>query len=107
MLPVTVAVAEELLYRGWAQPRVQVITGHPASAVMLVALAFGVQHIAFHLSDPAGGVARFMTTFLVGIVFGVLYLWLRRLLPLIVGHWLVDVVGLGVPALLLSLGALS
>lgn len=105
VLPVTVAIAEELLYRGWAQPRVQAIIGTPALAVVLVGLAFGVQHIAFDLSGPAGAVARFVTTFLVGIVFGVLYLWLRRLLPLIVGHWLVDVIGLGVPALLLSLGA--
>ncbi len=107
VLPVTVAIAEELLYRGWAQPRVHAITRNPASAVMLVALAFGVQHIAFHLSDPSGAVARFVATVLVGVVFGLLYLWLRRLLPLIVGHWLVDVAGIGVPALLLAMGTVG
>lgn len=105
VLPVTVGIAEELLYRGWAQPRMRVLTGHPRWAVVLVALAFGVQHVAFELSDPVAAVARFVTTFLVGIVLGMLYLRLRRLLPLIVGHWLLNVVGLGVPALLVSLGA--
>lgn len=107
VLPVTVGIAEELLYRGWAQPRVRARTGRTVPAVLLVALAFGLQHVAFHLSDPAAAVARFVTTFLIGIVFGVLYLRLRRLLPLIVGHWLVNVVGLGVPVLLISLGAMT
>ena len=42
-------------------------------------------------------------TFLAGLVFAGLFLWRRRVMPLAVGHWLVDLLGLGLPLLLAAL----
>jgi uncharacterized protein len=39
---------------------------------------------------------------LVGLVLGALYLWLRRLAPVVFAHWLVDVLGLGLPILVMA-----
>ena len=47
-------------------------------------------------------VARVLTTFLVGLVLGALYIWLKRLAPLVFAHWLIDVLGLGLPILVLT-----
>ncbi|WP_432559216.1 CPBP family intramembrane glutamic endopeptidase [Granulicoccus sp. GXG6511] len=102
VLPITVAVAEELLYRGWAQPELARRTNQLAGLVIM-AFFFGLQHAALTPLDAQAQLARFVTTFLAGLMFGALYLWRKRLWPLIVAHWFVDVVGLGLPALLAAL----
>ena len=40
---------------------------------------------------------------MLGVLFAVLALRLRRLLPLIVAHWAIDVLGLGLPLMILAL----
>lgn len=95
VLPITVAIAEELAYRGYAQPRLEALTNSNWTAVFIVAFGFGIQHIAFSLTDWQSALARFIGTFIAGIVFGTIYLRQRRLLPLIIAHWLIDVFGLG------------
>lgn len=102
VMPVTVAVAEELLYRGVVLQALR--SRCPAAVAVLVSsLFFGLQHAALSLGSPADTAARVLTTFLCGIVFAVLALRLRRLLPLVVGHWVLDVLGLGLPMLVLAL----
>ncbi|MEM7114168.1 MAG: CPBP family intramembrane glutamic endopeptidase [Chloroflexota bacterium] len=95
ILPITVAVAEELAYRGYAQPRLEALIGGKWTAVFIVAFGFGIQHIAFSLTDWQSALARFIGTFIAGLVFGIIYLRQRRLFLLIIAHWLVDVIGLG------------
>lgn len=103
VMPVTVALAEEALYRGYVQPRLAVRVGR-VPAVAVVAAAFGLQHVAFELGgDPRAALARLIITAGVGLLLGALYAWRGRLLPLIVAHWLLDVLGLGLPILLWSL----
>lgn len=99
LMPLTVAVAEESLYRGYLQPRLQARIGRVAG-VVVVALLFSLQHVAFSLGSWDGVAARVIATFLCGLVFGALYVWLQRLVPLVVAHWLIDVLGLGLPMLL-------
>lgn len=103
VMPVTVAIAEEACYRGYAQPR---LTAHWGRwlAWVAVAVAFGLQHIPLSFTSPHDALARFITTALVGLVFGALLWWFKRLGPIIVGHWLIDVIGLGLP---MMMGALS
>jgi len=102
VMPVTVGVAEELLYRGVVLQALR--TRFPAVVAVLVSsLFFGLQHAALSLGSPADTIARVLTTFLCGIVFAVLALRLRRLLPLVIGHWVLDVLGLGLPMLVLAL----
>ena len=65
----------------------------------------GLQHLALTAPDPRAWAARFLTTFLAGLLFGMLLWWFKRLNPLIIGHWLLDVLGPGLPVFLASLGA--
>jgi membrane protease YdiL (CAAX protease family) len=101
VMPATIALAEESLYRGYLQPRFQARLGRVGS-VIVVAVFFGLQHSAFALGSVQAVVARVLTTFLVGLVLGGLYLWLKRLAPLVFAHWLIDVLGLGLPILFLA-----
>lgn len=101
-MPVTVAFAEEALYRGYLQPRWGArIGGWPG--LLLVAAAFGLQHVAFALFTPEAAASRALANGLLGVLLGVLFRKLGRLWPLVVAHWLLDVLGLGLPLLLASL----
>lgn len=95
VLPVSVGIVEEVVYRGYAQPRLEAALGNRWLALLVVAAGFGAQHIAFAAHDASFALARFIGTFAAGIVFGLLYLKMRRLLPLMIGHWLVNAIGLG------------
>lgn len=95
VLPFTVGVAEEVVYRGYALPRlVPLVGGKVWLAVLIQAFFFGLQHVAFFWGDlGAGAVSKFIAMFLGGIVFGFIYVKQRRLLPLIVAHVIVDALG--------------
>lgn len=100
--PLSIALAEEALYRGYAQPRLARTWGTPL-ALVSVAVVFGVQHVGFALTSPADAAAKVLTTLLAGLLLGALMLWMRRIAPLVVAHWGLDVVGLGLPMLLIAL----
>jgi uncharacterized protein len=104
VLPVTVALAEEFLYRGYLQPRLAGRIGTPA-AVLVVATAFALQHVGMAATSWPAVAAKLGATFVFGLAFGLLRVWMRRLAPLMVAHWLIDVLGIGLPVLLLALGS--
>jgi len=82
---------EEMTYNGYVLPRLQVLTGHTWLTVLLVGFWWALQHsfIPFIL-DWKYVVWRFLF-FLPGVViFSLIYLWIRRLPPLILTHWLMD-----------------
>lgn len=104
-LPFTLAPAEEMVYRAYALPRLATLTGRTWLAVLLTAFAFGVEHLVIPpVGDAGSWVARFLTLFAVGLLLQILYLRLGRLVPLIVGHWLIVVAFLGGLPLILALG---
>lgn len=100
--PLTIAVSEEAVYRGYAQPRLQRHLGR-IGALILVAVIFGLQHTGFALTSAPDVAARVLTTLLAGLILGGLWLWLRRLMPLVLAHWGLDLLFLGLPTLMLSL----
>ena len=102
IMPVTIGLAEEALYRGYLQPRLAGVLGQ-ARAVIAASAFFAVQHIAFAPFDPRAMIFGIVRTFLAGLVFAGLFLWRRRVMPLAVGHWLLDLLGLGLPLLLAAL----
>ena len=102
IMPVTIGLAEEALYRGYLQPRLQGRIGL-VGAVLAASVVFGLQHIGFALPDAQAMVANVVRTFLAGLVFAGLLTWRRRVAPLAVGHWLMDLLGLGLPMLIWSL----
>jgi membrane protease YdiL (CAAX protease family) len=102
VLPVSVSFAEELTYRGYALPRIAGLTGSTGAGVLLSSLAFGLQHVALPLVGVQVAISRVVPTFLAGLVLALLYVKLKRLLPLMVGHWLLDFVALGLLPLLVA-----
>ena len=105
VLPLTVAFAEEMTYRAYALPRLVVLTGRPWIGVVIMSAGFGLQHAVLPLVDWQTSLSRILAMFLVGIVFGVLYLKLKRLVPLIVGHWALNFLFLGLFPLIAVLTA--
>jgi membrane protease YdiL (CAAX protease family) len=82
---------EEMTYNGYVLPRIQALTQRTWLAVLLVGFWWALQHsfIPFIL-DWKYVVWRFLF-FLPGvIIFTLIYLWIRRLPPLILAHWPMD-----------------
>lgn len=106
IMPVTIAFAEELLYRGYLQPE---LTGRVGRwpALVIVAAAFGLQHAGLSALSVDAVAARVITTFLAGLALGLLRMWLKRVAPLIFAHWLLDALFLGLPMMLAATGVLS
>ncbi|EWS80958.1 CAAX protease [Brachybacterium phenoliresistens] len=100
--PLTIAVAEEAVYRGYAQPRLARRTG-TLLAVLAVAVVFALQHAGFALTSPADVAAKLLATLFAGLILGALMLWTRRIAPLILGHWGLDLLLLGLPTLAIAL----
>lgn len=88
LLPISwgsAAIGEELLARGFLQYRLEGMT-NTALAVLLQAAIFGVAHFY-------QGIAGILTTFLVGLVFGTVYVKCgRNLLPLVIAHGVIDTI---------------
>lgn len=103
VLPLTTALAEELIYRGYALPRLQLLTQKRWLAIGLTAAGFGAQHLAYGLLSWPSAVAGVLSALIAGILFGVLYRFTRqRLLTLVVLHWQVNLISLGVLPILLA-----
>ena len=102
IMPVTIALAEESLYRGYAAEVLE-SRFHKNAALVVIAFFFALQHTALTPLSPRAQLARFITTFLGGLLLGGMR-WRCRggLWPLVVAHWGLDVLGLGLPILLAS-----
>ncbi|HXX99786.1 MAG TPA: CPBP family glutamic-type intramembrane protease [Candidatus Limnocylindrales bacterium] len=82
---------EEMTYNGYVLPRIQALTSSKTVSVMLVGFWWALQHcfIPFIL-DWKYVVWRFLF-FLPGVLIGsLIYLRIRRLAPLILAHWPMD-----------------
>lgn len=104
IIPITSGATEELVYRGYALPRLETLTGRRWLAIAIMAAGFGLQHVAFSLVDWRLALIGGVSMLVVGVAYGVFYLVARqRLLPLMLLHWQADFVALGLVPLLLTL----
>lgn len=89
--PVIWTVTEEILYLGYALPRLEALVGKVAG-IALVLTFWSLQHLALPLLPDAGYLLHRAVTPLpiVGAMTLAYFLVGRRLLPLIVVHWLGD-----------------
>jgi membrane protease YdiL (CAAX protease family) len=76
-------IAEEVLYRGFAIERLQVLTGYKWVAASLPLILFS----AFHYRQGLPGIG---IAFLLGAILTAFYMWKRDLLANIFGHFLTD-----------------
>lgn len=81
------SVTEDLVYYGYAFPRLEVLFGNSWGATLVVAFAAGVQHMVLPVIDWRWAWYRFAVTFVLFIILGLIYPRLRRLLPFNIVHW--------------------
>jgi uncharacterized protein len=85
VLVLVVAVAEEIIFRGYLILRLTNVTGSTTAAVVLSSLIFALGH-------GYEGTAGVVTVGFLGLVFAVVYVWRRSLVAPIVMHFLQDFV---------------
>lgn len=103
LFPLTNAPAEELTYRAHAQTRL-LRRGNPAwVAIVISALAFGIQHVLLAPTPAAMLVYGVAFTFW-GAGAGVIYLKGGRLMPLVLAHFITNFMFGVAPVILLALG---
>ncbi len=83
---------EELTYNGYALPRLKAITRSSALSVALVSFFWSIQHSFMPWVNPQHGLYLFLMFIPLTVVIQLVYLRLRRLPPLIICHWLMDLV---------------
>jgi len=83
---------EEITYQGYVVPRIEALTGRSWVAVVIVGFFWTVQHCALpFMPDWRYLVFRFLT-FLPGVLLLILmYMRTRRVAPLIIAHWPMDI----------------
>lgn len=84
----TAAVVEELIFRGYLMPRLQLYISNERTLVLVSALIFGLMHFRY------GTVANIVIPFYIGLVFARNYLRHSNLKVLIVTHFIIDAIAL-------------
>jgi uncharacterized protein len=86
---------EEMTYQGYALPRIEALSGSRWKAIAIVSFWWTLQHCFLPFILDWRYVAWRFFSFLPGVVvFTLIYLRIRRLPPLILAHWSMDIVAL-------------
>jgi CAAX protease family protein len=86
-LVAVVAVAEEIIFRGYLILRFKTLSKSTVAAVVISAFIFSLGH-------GYEGSAGVITVGFIGALFGIIYLWRRSLVPTMVMHFLLDFIGI-------------
>ena len=81
---VTAAFTEELIFRGYLLPRLDLLFKNKWLSIFVAAFLFGLVHIGY------GDFIRMLFPFIIGTVFGIFYYKYRSLTVLIICHFLMD-----------------
>jgi membrane protease YdiL (CAAX protease family) len=92
-LVVVVAIAEEIIFRGYLILRIRAVTGSLPAALVFSAVIFSLGH-------GYEGSAGVITVGIMGLVFGLFYVWRKSLVLPIAMHFLQDFIGIVVIPLL-------
>jgi len=91
VFPFIWGLTEQMTYNGYLVPRFQVLSRSTTVTIAVVAFAWSLQHVFMPLTSDAKFMAFRLLSPIPFSVFGILvYLRLRRLLPLAIGHALMD-----------------
>jgi uncharacterized protein len=84
----TAGVVEELIFRGYIQPRLEIIFKNPYAAIFISSLFFGLLHYKY------GTLTQVLGPAFIGMVFAFYYWKYRNIKVIIVCHFLWDLVSL-------------
>jgi hypothetical protein len=91
VFPLTWGLTEQMTYNGYLVPRLRVLCRSTSVAVALVAFAWSFQHVVMPLTLDAKFMAfRLLSPLPHSVFVTLLYLRLRRLVPLVLAHALMD-----------------
>jgi membrane protease YdiL (CAAX protease family) len=104
LFPLSNGLVETTTYMGYALPRIRQKTGKLWLAITLAGLALAFQHVALPLvEDIPYMMWRFLSFVPLALVLGVIFSKTKRLLPIAIAHFLMDL-QLVVQLLLMNLG---
>lgn len=81
---------EELTFQGYALPRLRTLTKHAWLAVLWVSFGWSLQHSFLPFINFQHALFLFIMFVPLTLALQLIYLRLRRLMPVIVAHWLMD-----------------
>ncbi len=91
VFPLVWGFTEQTTYNGYVLPRFQVLSGSTVFAVAVVALVWSFQHAVMPLTfDEHFIVYRLLSPIPFSTFITLVYLRMRRILPLAIAHWLMD-----------------
>ena len=91
IFPLVWGITEQTTYNGYVLPRFQVLSGSTGFAVAVVALIWSLQHAVMPLTfDLRFMIYRLLSPIPFSIFITLVYLRIRRVLPLATAHWLMD-----------------
>jgi hypothetical protein len=86
---ITAGVVEELLFRGYLLPRLQVLLKHPAIAICISTLFFALMHATY------GTIGQVVGPFYIGLIFAIYYYKYRNMKVIIFCHIMWDLMVIG------------
>jgi hypothetical protein len=91
VFPLLWGLTEQTTYNGYVLPRFEVLAGNTALAVAVVSLVWAFQHAVMPLTfDARFIVYRLLSPIPFSIFITLVYLRIRRIVPLATAHWLMD-----------------
>eukprot|EP01027_Heterolobosea_sp_BB2_P007878 GEZU01011696.1.p1 GENE.GEZU01011696.1~~GEZU01011696.1.p1 ORF type:complete len:287 (-),score=7.93 GEZU01011696.1:108-968(-) len=91
LFPLTNALVETTTYMGYALPRLEVLTRSQALALLLSAVGLSAQHVAIPIIlDGPFLLWRLVSLLPLALFVGLVYIRMRRLMPLVLVHFLMD-----------------
>jgi hypothetical protein len=91
VFPLIWGVVEQTTYNGYVLPRLQILSGRTGFAVAAVVLFWSFQHALMPLTfDPEFMLYRALAPIPFSTFQALLYLRIRRIVPLATAHWLMD-----------------
>ncbi len=91
VFPLLWGITEQTTYNGYVLPRLQILFGSTRLAVVAVALVWAFQHAVMPLTfDPKFMLYRLLSPLPFSTFITLVYLRLRRIVPLATAHWLMD-----------------
>jgi len=91
VFPLLWGITEQTTYNGYLLPRLQVLSGSTGFAVAIVAFSWSFQHVVLPLTfDPHFMLYRMLSPLLFSTFIAIVYLRMRRIVPLATAHWLMD-----------------
>jgi len=82
----TAGVTEELIFRGYLQPRLEILFKNPYVAIFVSSAIFGLLHFGF------GTIINMAGPFVIGLIYAIYYQKYRNIKVLMISHFLWDII---------------